>query len=160
MGAQELIKYFIIANVTSIFGAFIFGYVLDRIGAKKTISITLCIWIIVVLSAFFCQNVSQFYLVGMLAGIAIGSSQSSSRAMIALLTPKEKMAEFFGFYSMTGRVASILGPLVYGEISRLTGDQRWAILSVAFFFITGILLLQTVDEKKGMETAIRWRSEE
>lgn len=159
MSQKELITYFIIANLTSMLGAFIFGYILDWIGAKKTISITLLIWIGVVFWAFRCQNVTEFYYVGMLAGIAIGSSQSSSRTMLALLTPQEKMAEFFGFYSVSGKIASIVGPLVYGEISRITGDQRWAILSVIGFFVVGAVILQFVDEEKGKQIAIDWKEE-
>jgi len=157
MSQKQLITYFIIANLTSMVGAFIFGYVLDKIGAKKTITITLIIWIAVVIWAFFCKNITEFYYVGMLAGIAIGSSQSSSRSMLALLTPDEKMAEFFGFYSVTGKIASILGPLFYGEISRITGEQKWAILSVIFFFITGAIILQTVNEEKGKTIALNWK---
>ncbi len=157
MNQKELINYFVIANITSIVGAFIFGYILDWIGAKKTITITLLIWIVVVFWAFKCSSIKEFYYVGMLAGIAIGSSQSSSRSMLALLTPKEKMAEFFGFYSVTGKIASIMGPLVYGEISRITGDQRWAILSVIGFFVVGATLLQFVNEKKGRQIALSWQ---
>jgi MFS transporter, UMF1 family len=159
MNQKELINYFVIANITSMFGAFIFGYILDWIGAKKTITITLMIWICVVYWAFKCNSINEFYYVGLLAGIAIGSSQSSSRAMLALLTPKEKMAEFFGFYSVTGKIASIMGPLVYGEISRITGDQRWAILSVIGFFVIGAVLLQFVNENKGKQIALEWREE-
>jgi len=157
MSPKQLITYFIIANLTSMVGAFIFGYILDKIGAKRTISITLLIWIAVVIWAFFCKNISEFYYVGMLAGIAIGSSQSSSRSMLALLTPKEKMAEFFGFYAVTGKLASILGPLFYGEISRITGEQKWAILAVILFFITGAMILQTVNEEKGKAIALSWK---
>lgn len=156
MSQEQLIIYFIIANLSSILGALIFGYVLDKIGAKTTISITLLIWVLVVLGAFFSQTITHFYLVGLLAGIAIGSSQSSSRTMLALLTPDEKMAEFFGFYAFTGKMASIAGPFVYGEIARITQDQRYAILSVLFFFVAGGLLLQTVNEKHGRENAESW----
>jgi MFS transporter, UMF1 family len=159
MSQKQLITYFVIANLTSMLGAFIFGYILDKIGAKRTISITLIIWIAVVIWAFLCSSIKEFYYVGLLAGIAIGSSQSSSRVMLALLTPQEKMAEFFGFYSVTGRLASIFGPLTYGEISRITGDQRWAILSVVAFFIVGTIILQTVNEEKGRKVAINWNSE-
>jgi UMF1 family MFS transporter len=156
MNTSELVRYFIIANLSSIFGAFIFGYILDKTGSKKTISITLLIWIAVVIWAFFCASKQEFYLVGILAGIAIGSSQSSSRVMLAQLSPENKMAEFFGFYSVTGRIASIIGPLIYGEISRITGDQRWAIISVAFFFVLGLIILQSVDEEKGKTNALSW----
>lgn len=160
MSQKQLITYFVIANLTSMVGAFVFGYILDKIGAKRTITFTLLIWIAVVVWAFLCQSIKEFYYVGMLAGIAIGSSQSSSRVMLVLLTPQEKMAEFFGFYSVTGRLASIIGPLIYGEISRVTGNQRWAILSLVFFFIIGAIILQTVNELKGRETALDWHSKQ
>ena len=159
MDTKQLITYFVIANVTSMIGALVFGYIFDKIGAKKTISITIIIWIAVVIWAFMCKSIKEFYFIGMLAGIAIGSSQSSSRAMLALLTPDSKMAEFFGFYSLTGRVASILGPLVYGEIARITGEQKWAILSVVLFFIVGVIILQTVDEEKGKMMALQWKED-
>ena len=96
-------------------------------------------------------------MVGMLAGIAIGSSQSSSRTMLALLTPDAKMAEFFGFYSFTGKMASIAGPLIYGEIARATGSQKWAILSVLVFFVSGLIILQTVKEENGKQIALHWQ---
>jgi len=143
-------------NITSFLGAFIFGYILDRIGAKITIAITLLIWIAVIIFAYFCQNINQFYLVGLLAGIAIGSSQSSSRTMLALLTPDKKMAEFFGFYSFTGKVSSVIGPLIYGEIARITGSQRNSIIAVVCFFLIGFFVLLTVNEEKGKVAASSW----
>jgi UMF1 family MFS transporter len=156
MTQKELIIYFIIANVTSIIGSFGFGFITDKVGAKKTISVTLFIWMAVVLAAFFSETIAHYYYVGILAGIAIGASQSSSRTMLALLTPESKMGEFFGFYSITGKVASIFGPLIYGEVARITGDQKWAILSVLAFFIAGLFLLNTVDEAEGRKTAEAW----
>jgi UMF1 family MFS transporter len=159
MSPQQMIVYFIIAQLTSIVGALVFGYVLDRIGCKKTITITLLIWGVVVLGAFFSRNVTDYYIVGVVAGIAIGSSQSSSRTMLALLTPSLKMTEFFGFYALTGKLASILGPLVYGEIARITGSQRWSLIAVLFFFVTGGIILQTVNETAGRRVAEEWSEE-
>ena len=156
MTGQDLIKYFIIMNITSFIGAFIFGYVLDRIGAKITIAITLLLWMGVAASAFFCQSINTFYIVGLFAGLAIGSCQSSSRTMLALLTPDDKMAEFFGFYSFTGKVSSVIGPLVYGEIARITGSQKLSILSISFFFLAGFIVLLTVNEQKGKAAAQSW----
>ncbi|MCL1827819.1 MAG: MFS transporter, partial [Candidatus Cloacimonetes bacterium] len=97
---------------------------------------------------YFCSTINQFYIVGMSAGFALGCSQSTSRTMFALLTPKEKTTEFFGFYGVAGRLASIAGPLVYGEISRITGNQQKAILSIMIFFVLGFIMLQTVKERK------------
>ncbi len=156
MTSQQLIVYFIIANVSSMIGAFVFGYILDKIGAKKTISITLIIWLIVIAGALLAKNIKQFYYVGIIAGIAIGSSQSASRTMLALLTPKEKMAEFFGFYSFSGKMAAIVGPLIYGEIARITSSQKYSLMVVSAFFLMGFIILQFVDEKKGKNIAKIW----
>lgn len=156
MNPQQLIIYFIYAQLTSVVGALFFGYIIDRVGCKKTISITLLIWVAVVIWAFLAQSIKEYYMVGLLAGIAIGSSQSSSRTMLAQLTPSSKMTEFFGFYALTGKLASFIGPLVYGEIARITGSQRLSIVSVLVFFIIGGLILQTVNEEKGKEIARNW----
>jgi len=86
----------------------------------------------------------------LLAGIVIGSNQSASRSMLALLTPDDKKTEFFGFFAFSGKLAAILGPLAYGVIKNLTGSHRYAILSVIFFFTTGMLLLMRVNENKGI----------
>ncbi len=153
MSSKELIWYFIIAQITSIFGAAIFGFIFDKIGGKLSLSITLLIWIGVVILAFFCPNKEFYYFVGLVAGIAIGSSQSITRTILATLTPTSKMTEFFGFYSFTGKFSSIFGPLIYGYIAYLTGSQRWAILAVILFFVTGAIILQTVDMEKGIKTA-------
>ncbi len=144
--SSQLIFYFILVQLTSMLGAWVFGYVLDVLGAKNTILITLLIWTAVVLWAFFCRSASEYYWVGLLAGIAIGSSQSSSRVMLARLTPKKRVSEFFGFYSFTGKLTSIFGPVVYGQIAYLTGSQRYSILSVLCFFVVGGLLLLAVKE--------------
>ncbi len=153
MTGSQLILYFVLANITSFIGAIIFGFVVDRIGAKRTISLTLIIWIATVIWAFFCNSISQFYGVGLLAGIAIGSCQSASRSLFSMLTPENKHAEFFGFYAVSGKAAAILGPLIYGLLVLLLNSQRWAILSIALFFVVGFILLQQVDEKKGIQVA-------
>ncbi|OPX24322.1 MAG: MFS transporter [Candidatus Cloacimonas sp. 4484_140] len=153
MTSSQLIIYFVLANITSFIGAIIFGFVVDRIGAKRTISITLLIWIAVVIWAFFCTNVTQFYGVGLLAGVAIGSCQSASRSLFSLLTPEDKHAEFFGFYAVSGKAAAIIGPLLYGLLVLILHSQRWAILSIALFFVAGFFVLQTVNEEKGIQVA-------
>ena len=159
MSAQEMIFYFILAQPASFLGALIFGFILDKIGAKKSINITLVLWMLVVIGAYLCATKNQFYLVGLSAGFVMGSSQANSRTMLALLTPVNKATEFFGFYSVTGRLASIAGPLVYGEISRLTGNQRYAIISVLLFFVLGFIVLQFVDEEKGQLIAVKYNDE-
>jgi MFS transporter, UMF1 family len=88
----------------------------------------------------------MFYGLGVLAGLALGSSQSTSRGMMAIITPQEKKTEFFGFYSFFGKASAVLGPVVFGFVSSYL-NQRFAILSVGFFLLTGLILLQRVEER-------------
>jgi len=141
----EVIIFFIVAQTTAILGSVIFGILTDHWGPKRSITITLFMWIVVVLSAFFIQTKEQFYIIGLFAGAAIGSSQSASRSLMALLTPPEHAAEFFGFYDgIAGNASAIMGPLTFGAISSFTGSQRFAVLSVLIFFVTGLILLRQV----------------
>jgi UMF1 family MFS transporter len=89
----------------------------------------------------------EFYLIGLLAGMSIGSSQSASRSLMARLTPRQHEAEFFGFYDgICGNASAILGPSIFGLISAITGSQRIAVISIGFFFLSGLLVLQKVRE--------------
>jgi UMF1 family MFS transporter len=145
MSDDQVIYFFVIVQSTAVLGSFIFGIISDHIGPKKTISITLVIWIGVIIGAFLVQTVFQFYLVGLSAGLSIGSSQSCSRSLMALLTPKAREAEFFGFYDgLFGKSSAVVGPLFYGIISDLS-NQRIAALAIGLFFIVGLILLQGVQ---------------
>lgn len=145
----EITLMFIAMNVVAAAGAFSFGFIADRIGQKRTIFISLVIWIAAVVLAYFSYTKGSFYVVASLAGVGIGSCQSVSRSLLALFTPKENSAEFFGFLGIAGKALAFLGPIVFGSMSRITGSQRPAILSIGLFFVVGIILLSFVDEKKG-----------
>jgi len=144
MTDEQVIIFFVIVQSTAILGSFIFGIISDHIGPKKTISITLIVWLMVVAGAFFVQTVSEFYIVGLLAGLAIGSSQSCSRSLMALLTPKDRESEFFGFYDgLFGKSSAVVGPLIYGIVSDIS-NERVAVLVIGVFFVIGFFVLQKV----------------
>jgi len=144
---QQVIEFFAIVQSSAISGSYIFGYLTDKFGPKKTIMITLGLWIVVAVGAFFSYNMATFYIVGLIAGIAMGSSQSASRALMGRLIPEGMEAEFYGFYALMGKFSSILGPLVFGLVSTISGNQRLAISSLLIFFIAGLFLISRVDEK-------------
>lgn len=142
----ELLIFFITVQTTAIVGSVVLGIVADSIGQKKTIMISLVIWLMTIVLAYFTHQKELFYVVGLLAGIAMGSSQSTSRSLMSKLTPDDKKTELFGFYSFFGKSSAILGPLVFGYISYITGNQRYAISSIAFFFIVGLVILFKVKD--------------
>jgi MFS transporter, UMF1 family len=150
---DDVVKLLIILNVVAAAGAFTFGFIADRIGQKKTIYITLVIWISAVTIAYFSYTKTWFYVSAMLVGVGLGSCQSVTRSLLALFTPKQNAAEFFGFLGIAGKALAFLGPLIFGTVSMMTGSQRPAILAVGSFFVVGMILLGFVNEARGKEAA-------
>lgn len=145
MDLSEIVIYFAMVQTSAIFGSIIFGILADHTTHKRALSITLLLWLSIVAIAFIIQDKLMFYGLGVLAGLALGSSQSTSRGMMSIITPQEKKTEFFGFYSFFGKASAVLGPVVFGFVSSYF-NQRFAILSIGFFLLTGLILLQRVEE--------------
>ncbi|ABB24183.1 MFS transporter [Pelodictyon luteolum] len=150
----ELIVFFMTVQTTAIAGSVAFGFVTDRIGPKRTIVITLIIWFLVILAAILSDSKEMFFATGMLAGMSMGSSQAASRSMMARLTPRAHLAEFFGFYDGTfGKASAIAGPLVFGLVSAGAGSQKAALASLLLFFMAGLLLMTRVRSESSLAGA-------
>ncbi|WP_287373348.1 MFS transporter [Prosthecochloris sp.] len=144
----ELIIFFMVVQTTAIFGSVIFGVITDKIGPKRTIVLTLIIWCVVIMMAIATTDKLFFYYTGLLAGMSMGSSKAASRSMMARLTPPKHVTEFFGFYDGTfGKASAIAGPVIFGVISSLAGDQRIALASLLLFFVIGLFLILGVRSR-------------
>ena len=153
----DLIIYFLVTQISAGLGAYGFGILTDRIGGKRVIGVTLGLWVGIVAWAFVVQTAVEFYAIGLVAGAALGSNQAASRTLLGLFTPVGRQAEFFGFFSVSGKFAAVLGPILYGQIVLWTGSQRWAVLSLAAFFLAGWAVLWRVDEAAGLVAATQER---
>jgi UMF1 family MFS transporter len=155
METGEIILYFLMIQGIAFFGSLLFGFLADAIGNKKAVMISLCVWSMVVVWAFrlgiLWDPKTEYWILGILAAIVMGGSQAASRSLQGIFTPDANSAEFFGFFAVSGKFASVFGPLIYGILIAITGSVRSGILSVLFFFIVGMAILWTVDERKGME---------
>ena len=140
----EVIKLFLAVQFSALFGALLLARPTDRWGAKRVITLTLLLWVGVSLSAYFAATKPAFVAVAVTAGLGLGSIQAASRALMASLIPVGKESELFGFYALCGKSSSILGPLVFGAVSYLAGNQRAAVAAVGVFFVVGLVLLQRV----------------
>jgi UMF1 family MFS transporter len=146
MGIGEIVIFFVMVQTSALIGSLLFGVLADHVGHKRTLSFTLLLWLCIVVIAYFVHELWLFYIVGALAGIALGSSQSTSRSLMSGITPQEKKTEFFGFYSFFGKASAILGPFVFGLVSSYF-NQRLAILSIGVLLLVGLVLLQRVQEQ-------------
>ena len=155
MEMGEIIVFFLMIQGIAFLGALAFGSLADAIGNRKTLLISLAVWILIVLWAYglgiLWDPKTEYWILGVLTALVLGGSQAASRSLQGIFTPEANSAEFFAFYGVSGKFASIFGPLTYGVLIAITGSVQSGILSVLVFFVAGMAILWTVDEKKGVE---------
>jgi UMF1 family MFS transporter len=155
MEMREVLTMAIGLNVFAGLGALAFGFVDDKIGGKKTILISLVLLIIGTIIGTRVTTIGGFWFAAAIIGLMMGPNQAASRSLLSKLVPDEKQAEFFGLYSFSGKVSSLLGPLVYGSVVGATGDHKLAMTSIISFFVVGGFVLLFVREREGMRLAGR-----
>ena len=141
----ELVALYIVVQFSALAGALAWSWPTDRIGPKRVVMITLLQWTAVVVAAWFVETRAQFYALAIVAGSGLGAVQAANRAFLSTLIPKGMEAAIFGFYTLCGKSAAIMGPLVFGGISHAAGgNQRAGILAIGAFFLIGLVLLTRV----------------
>lgn len=153
--AEDNIKLFFVVNGTAAIGAFAFGYLQDRLGHVRTIALTLLGWLLMTAIALASDSRMQFWLAANIAGLCLGSSQSASRALVAVFAPRQRRAEFFGLWGLAMKLAAVAGPMTYGLTTWLSGgNHRLALAITGLYFVGGLILLVGIDEKRGRKAAL------
>lgn len=153
---QQTLLLILAVNVAAAVGAFLFGYLQDRLGPVRAIAIVLLAWLVTIALAGLAQTLAPFWTAAALAGLCLGASQSGGRALVGLLSPPARRAEFFGFWGLAMKLSAILGPLSYGLVTWLTtGDHRLALWATSLFFLLGLALLGGVRAGRGRRAALR-----
>ena len=165
--ATTQILMFVITQITAAGGAFLFGMLQDTWGAKRTFILTLLLWVTAVSLIYGVAPVTAwangllgttlkeehfFLLIGSIAGLGLGSTQSACRAMVGLFSPDTKAGEFFGLWSLTSRLSAIAGLMGLGLLQTLFGLHK-AILVCSVFFFIAVVIVWFVDEERGKRTA-------
>ena len=148
-GTSDLILAVLLVQFVGVPAALLFGRIGERIGPKRGIFIGLSVYVLVSVFAAFMTTAWEFYVLAAMIGLVQGGVQLLSRSYYARLVPAERAGEFFGFYNMLGEFAAIIGPVLIGTVSIMTGSPRISILSVIVLFALGALLLTRVktDER-------------
>jgi len=150
MAVSEVIVFGLILNVTAGLGAFAFGWVDDRIGAKRTIVIGIAGIIAVGVPLLMVESKLAFIVLGATLGIFFGPVQAASRSLMARIIPPGTESEMFGLYALSGKVTAFMGPWVVALVTAVTGSQRWGMATVLpFLVVGGVLLLIWVRDVPG-----------
>ena len=150
----ETITLILVVNITAAVGAWLFGYCQDWLGHRRGLTLALAFWLVMVGLAWIATTPMIFWVAANFAGLAMGASQSGARAAIAYLAPPGREGEIFGLWGVGVNLAAILGPLTYGLVTWLSGDEhRLAMLTTGAFFLLGLILLWRVDFERGHRDA-------
>ncbi|WP_430510659.1 MFS transporter [Gottfriedia solisilvae] len=142
-----LIILFVTQAVAAPF-SILFGRLSEKFSGKKMLYVGIIVYIIICIYAFFLKTTIDFWILAMLVATSQGGIQSLSRSFYAKLVPKEKSNEFFGFYNIFGKFASIMGPLLVGLTAQMTGRSNMGVFSLIILFVIGIIILTKVSEPK------------
>ncbi len=147
------IAAFVMVQLLGIPFAFLFGWLGARIGTKRALFIALAVYTVISILGYFMTTVTHFFVLAALVATVQGGSQALSRSLFSRMIPANRTSEFFGFYAVAERFATVLGPLVFTLSVALTGSSRTAVLFIIVFFAAGALLLSRVDEQEGIRAA-------
>lgn len=153
----------------AVLGGFMWGWLVDKIGPKRTLDIVLWLWVATFGLASAVGLLSlpwqSLFLVASMAGVALGGIWSADRPLMLRLTPPDRIGEFYGLYGMVGRFSAIMGPLVWGFVGWIfittlgmepaVGQGIGVLVLLAFVFIAKHILRPVTDEKRDWDAIKR-----
>jgi UMF1 family MFS transporter len=153
----DLLILYLVVQLSALVGSFLWARATDRLGPKRVLLVAILQWTLVIVAGYLVRTPLQFFLVAGVAGTGLGPVQAAARTFMSTLVPRGREGEFFGFYSLCGKSAAVLGPLVFGSVSAASGgNQRLALLCVLPLFVVGGLVLAGV--RAGGPTAAATRA--
>jgi UMF1 family MFS transporter len=166
--SNDLIIALLITQFIGFPAALAFGKLGQRWGVRRSIYLAIWIYVFITLWGSRMSTKEEFYILAVIIGLVQGGIQALSRSYYSRLIPKDQAAEYYGFYNMLGKFATILGPALMGTVglaarrilmpSAPTPEEmvqvgqlaaRWGIASILSLFLIGAVLLFFVDEEKG-----------
>ena len=154
LGTGALVGALLVTQVVGIPFTFAYGALAGRIGTKRGIQLALVVFTGIAIGGHFIREAWHFYALAVAVGMVMGGSQALSRSLYAAIVPRSKSSEFFGFFSVSEKFAGILGPLVFGFVTQVTGTGRMGIATLVLFFVGGMILLSRVDVEDGRRVAM------
>ena len=151
--AEGLVLALLITQFVGFPSAIAFGKIGEKFGPKTGIVIGIGVYMLITIWAYFIRREIEFYMLAAAIGLVQGGVQSLSRSLYTRIIPKNKSAEFFGFYNMLGKFAAVIGPIFMGWVGVVSGNSRIGVLSLIVLFAVGAAFLVKVDIKEGMRMA-------
>jgi UMF1 family MFS transporter len=153
--AGSEITLFLVLTIPAIFGSYAFGFLVDRFGAKRSLNLTLVIWVLLLVGMAAAPSKAAFWLIGIMIGLNFGGVPTAERPVLLTLIPDAEAGRYFSLMLLSARAAAIAGPLIWGvTVDSLeprigTGPAyRAAVLSVVAMFIIALAVFQSVPDQR------------
>ena len=146
LGTSKLIAIILIIQLVAIVGALIISYLAKKYGNIQVIIALVIVWIAICAGAYHIENEQQFFALAVVVGLVMGGIQSISRSTYSKFLPENTpdTASFFSFYDVTEKLAIVIGLFSFAYIEEFTGSMRNSALSLASFFLIGLILLISI----------------
>lgn len=153
MSLTDVIVFGVVLNVAAGLGAFVFAWVDDWIGSRRTAAVALAGLILASTAAVSVQTRPWLWVAGCLIGLFVGPVQAASRSLMARLSPPDRQAAYFGLFALSGKATAFVGPLVVAIVTDATGSQRLGLATIIAFLAAGLVLLQASGRPESRSTA-------
>ena len=147
----QFILLYLASTVSSIIGSFVFGYITKAKGPNKAVKYVGILLLVALAIAVGAVNETMFWIAGSMFGVALGSMWVTTRTYIVELTPEDKRGQFFGLFAFSGKVSSIVGPVIYGSITLIFASygnlaSRLALGSLMILTIIGLFIHSKIKD--------------
>ncbi len=148
--STQLVLALLVTQFVAFPSAIIYGKLAGRVGALRMITVAVVAYMCIVLfAAFFLKTATEFWILAILVGMFQGGVQALSRSYFGKIIPKEKSNEYYGFFDIFGRYASVMGTLLVSVVTSLTGDPSLGVLSIGILLVVGFVLLVKLSKMQG-----------
>ena len=146
--STQLVLALLVTQFVAFPSAIAYGRLAGRFGTKRMLLIAVFAYFCITLcAAFFLRSAAEFWVLAVCVGLFQGGIQALSRSEFGKLIPKENANEYYGFFDIFGKYATIMGTLLVSVFTQLTGSSSYGVLSVAVLFIVGFVLLWKMPEE-------------
>jgi MFS transporter, UMF1 family len=149
-GSTGLIIAILLIQIVGAIGAFLMSRLSRFIGNIKTLVVSVIIWLVICVMGMYVRTPVEFYLLASMVGLVMGGVQAMARSTYSKFLPEYTTdhASYFSFYDVTEKIGIVIGLAFFGIMEILTGSIRYSVLSVAFFFIIGLILLFFIPKEE------------
>ena len=146
--STQLVLALLVTQFVAFPSAIAYGRLAGRFGTKRMLLIAVFAYFCITLfAAFFLRSAAEFWVLAVCVGLFQGGIQALSRSEFGKLIPKENANEYYGFFDIFGKYATIMGTLLVSVFTQITGSSSYGVLSVAVLFIVGFVLLWKMPEE-------------